>query len=93
MKQPLQMDKEAELRRDQQIQNLISRGEVSMNLKEECTELVRKLMVKHKCLQPENQDFDIWDANDAKEIVADLVQGIKESYEIDLAHTKKDWGK
>lgn len=63
------------------------------NLEQECVALVRKLMAKHAFLQPANRDFDVWDKDDAAEVLADLIEEIKYSSEINLAHNGNDWGK
>jgi hypothetical protein len=43
-------------------------------LSEECVEVIKKLLHKHKFLQPNNPNFDHWDARDAKELTADLIE-------------------
>lgn len=35
--------------------------------------IIRSLMCKHWFIQPECRNFDVWDKNDAAELVADLI--------------------
>lgn len=64
-----------------------------MNIQKECEEILRSLIAKHGFLQPDNPMFDVWNSSDAKEVVADLIEAIQGSYEIENAHKKDDWGK
>lgn len=63
------------------------------NLEKECAEILRKIMVKHQFLNPESVSFDCWSSEDAEELVADLVEAIKYSSEIEHATSMNDWGK
>lgn len=62
-------------------------------IEQECEEILRKLIANNAFLQPANPNFDIWDAQDAKKVLADLIIEINSSNEIQDAHSKKDWGK
>lgn len=67
---------------------------MKQSLKEECTEIVRKLIAKHAFLQPDTEAFDVWDKSDAVEVLADLINLIKYSDEIAEAHhNETEFGK
>lgn len=63
------------------------------DLEKECEVILRSLISKHAFLQPANELFDVWDANNAKEVVADLIEMINKSSDIEDAHNERDWGK
>lgn len=62
-------------------------------LNEACEEILNNLVAKHACLQLDNKLFGAFDSKDAMEIVADLVEALNFSEEIEVAHKTKDWGK
>lgn len=62
-------------------------------LDRECSEILRELIVKHGFLQPASREFDVWNSDDASEVVADLIEAIKYSEIIETAHNENDWGK
>ncbi len=57
-------------------------------LQEDCEEIIKTLLQKHHCLLT-----DVWDNDDAAEIVADLIILIRRSHEIEIAWQQEDWGK
>jgi hypothetical protein len=63
------------------------------DLSEQCEHILRRLIASHAFLQPNNKKFDVWDNNDAAEVLADLIQFINHSDAIDEAHRRSDWGK
>jgi hypothetical protein len=66
---------------------------VNSKINIECEEILRELVMKHPCLHPESKEFDIWDNEEAAEIVADLIEKIRYSDVIELEAKSKDWGK
>lgn len=62
-------------------------------LKHECEDILRRLITSHSFLQPDNPKYDVWDGKDAKEVVADLIEMLNASSEIQDAHSKDGWGK
>lgn len=66
---------------------------MNKHLNRQCSEIIRKLMARHRFLQPDNPNFDIWNEAAAAELLADLIIEINQSEEIQQAHTKEDWGK
>jgi hypothetical protein len=62
-------------------------------LQKECESILKTLIKKHECLCPENKVFGVFDAGDAMNIVADLVEKIQYSDDISFAMKLSDWGK
>lgn len=63
------------------------------NLNEECAEILRTLLVNHRCLCPDSPYYGAYDSDDAEDVVIDLIKLINESDEIKTAHKRNDWGK
>lgn len=62
-------------------------------LEKECAEILKCLMCKHDFINPESNNFDIWDKNDSQEFLADLIKMIRYSEHIETAIQKHEWGK
>ena len=66
---------------------------MSDELKQACADILDQLMKKHGCIQVECKDFGIFNESDAMELVADLIEMIQYSEEIEEASKSIDFGK
>ena len=66
---------------------------LSQELKNECEDILRKLITQYEFLNIGSDNFDKWDTNDAENLIADLIQLIQKSDAIDHAIITTDWGK
>ncbi len=63
------------------------------NLEKACDILLRKLVKKHDFLHPHSPHHDVWGNEEARTVVADLVDWIRYNNDIYTAIEKNEWGK
>jgi hypothetical protein len=59
----------------------------------DAAKILRELMAKHRCLQPDSEKFLDYDPQMAVKIVGDLIAGLEKSLAILDAQQVHNWGK